>query len=77
MSSANLLVVHWFKTSGLVVELFHLGKIFFTKSMITWEINSGYGTSCAWGDQKVVGGVCRKRCKNGARDALTEIAGHS
>lgn len=74
MSSADLLVVHRFKASGFWAEPLSISGNFFTKSIMTWEINSGYGTSCARGDQEVVDGVCR-RGKDGTRCALIEISG--
>jgi hypothetical protein len=75
MSSADLLVVHWFKASGFFWQsTFHLGKNFFTKSIMTWEINSGYGTSCARGDQEVVEAYA-EGCKDGTQCAFIEISG--
>jgi hypothetical protein len=38
---------------------FHFGKIFLTKNIMTWQVITGYGTSCAWSPQKVVGEVVR------------------
>ena len=38
---------------------FHFGKIFLTKSIMTWQVIPGYGTTCAWRPQKVVGEVVR------------------
>ena len=60
MSSADLLVMHWFKAScSLGRGSFQFGKIFLTKSIMTWRVIPGYGTSCAWTPQKVVGEAIR------------------
>ncbi len=51
------------------VRHFSFWENFFTKGIITWQVISGYGTSCAWGDRKVVEGV-REMARDGGECAL-------
>ena len=59
MSSVDLPVVHEFQ--NFWVELLALRGNLEAKNIMTWHMNWGYGTSCAYGPQKVVGAVYKRR----------------